>query len=152
MLTRTLILTGFVMVSATAMANVTAYTDGSVKLYVDVKSDDTAYLKIDGAKSPWDGKVIKTKRTRKASGDERFAFDYFLELSSGKVKKTYVPVVSGDKTLVNGTIVKTVELHYPSGPREGVNLKEDAGLAGSVKSLDLETEYKAHPFSPQLDQ
>ncbi len=134
-----------------ALASVVAYTgDGSEKLFIETTTGDAAFIKIEGTSSKWTGKVIKTKKEHVSSGD-RYSFDYFLDLSSGKQKRSYTPVVADGETMYQGSSVKKMKLYFPGGPKDGLDLKQDVALTKESQKIDLPGEYKKAPFSPDVD-
>ncbi len=139
------------IVSPKVEASVVVYTgDGSEKVFIETTTGDTAFIKIEGITSAWAGKVIKTKKEHYNQGD-RFSFDYFLELSSGKQKRTYTPIVGDGETLYQGSAVKKIKLYFSGGPREGVDLKQDFALSKESQKIDLPSVYKKSPFTPDVD-
>ena len=132
-------------------SSVVAYTgDGSEKLFIETASGDVAFIKIEASASKWSGKVIKTKKETASAGD-RYSFEYFLELSSGKQKRTYTPVVADGETLFQGSSVKKMKLYFPGGPKEGVDMKQDFALSKESQKINLASEYKKAPYSPDVD-
>lgn len=150
---KTIYTVGFLMLSTSniAFAGVSAYSGTSgEKVFIESTEKETAYVKIEGLKSAWAGQVFKVKKQSASSGD-RYSFDYEIELSSGKVKKSYTPIVFNGETLVKGTIVKKMILYVPGGEKNGTSLNWDEDLTKSSQKIDLQGAFKAKPFSPEVD-
>ncbi len=140
-----------VLIGNFASASVVAYSgDGSEKLFIETTTGDTAFIKIEGITSKWAGKVIKTKKEHHTNGD-RFSFEYFLDLSSGKQKRSYTPIVGNGETLFQGSAVKKIKFYFPGGEKEGLDLKQDFALTKESQKIGLPAEYKKSPFEPDVD-
>lgn len=138
--------------TTSAWASVTAYVgDGAEKVYIETTSGKEAFVLIEGV-GPWSTKVFKTQKEIK-SGGEAFSltFEYFLELSTGKMKKFYTPVVSDGKTLFEGSLVNKIRLYFPGAHRDGLSLRYDLALSQASQKMDLAGKFKKTPFVPSID-
>jgi hypothetical protein len=137
-----------------AHADVVAYSaPGNKHVFVESAPQIGAksyLIKFTGITSPWADKVVKVEQTTTPSGS-RYSFDYEIELSSGKIKRTYQILLDGEGTLVSGTIVPTVELYYSGGPRDGVEFAQDAALTQSSQNIGLAQQYQTAPYSPVVE-
>lgn len=137
--------------SIRVFAGVSAYTGTSgQKLFIEEGDKDTFFIKFTGVKSAWENMVIKTTRTGKPDS-YRYAFQYILELSSGKHDRTFTIVVDERPTLVAGTIVPQVSLHNQENPRDGMKLTWDKELTDKSQEIKLAEEFKKKPYFPEVD-
>ena len=142
---------GLNLVSFSALAGVSVYTGiAGEKVYIEVGDKDGAFIKIEGLKSPWTGKVFKTNKTS-VSGGDRYTFDYQIELSTGSITRSYTPIVSDGQTLVKGTVVPKIKLYVPGGTKDGASLNWSEDLTKSAKTMSLQSQFKKSPFSPEVD-
>ena len=134
--------------SDNVMAGVDAYVGlSSEVLYIQEAHQLGAanYLvKFSGITSPWADKVFKTKNTSGING-LRLSIDYVIELSSGVQKKSYVVIAETGMTLVNGTLVKTMELDIP-GNGQVIKLHYSTEKSQISKNLNLAAEFAKNPF------
>lgn len=107
-------------------------------------------LKFSGIKSKWADKAFQVKLEQGRS-DERYSFDYTLDLSSGKQPRTYNILVENGKTLIGGSLVRKFELYLPEGNNKAYEFYESPELAKKEKATDLEKIYKKSPFKPEVD-
>lgn len=135
-----------------ASASVIAYVnDGFEKVFIESVSDKETFVLIEGV-SPWANKVFKVNKETKRDGESfSLSFDYILDLTSGKMKKTYTPVVSDGEMLFQGSMVKKIKLFFPGKARDGVTFRYDLVLSQNSQQLDLSGKYKKNPFTPNLD-
>ncbi len=135
-------------------ASVIAFSgEGSEKLFIESASDlgkDVYLLKFEGIDSPWAGKVIKTTREVRPSG-ERYGFTYDLELSSGVQQKSYNILVEAGKTLKNGSMLRQMDLYHPKAGQKAPRLVYDEALSKQSQKLGLVAEYKKTPYKPEVD-
>lgn len=142
------------LTSLPAFAGVAAYSgDSGEKMFIESAPSlgkEMFLLKFEGPESDWAGKVIKVKRQIIGSGDERFSFDYDLELSSGIQHKNYTIVTEGGYELIDGSRVKKVEIYYNgmADHRKGLKLNQDRKLTEASQKINLAAEYKKSPFKP----
>lgn len=140
-----------------AYAGVAAYSgDSGEKMFIEAApalGKEIYLLKFEGPASDWAGKVIKVKRETTVRGDERFSFDYDLELSSGIQKKTYQIVTEGGHELIEGSRVKKVNVNYNGMPdhRKPLKLNQDRKLTEASQKINLAAEYKKSPYKPDPD-
>ena len=83
-------------------------------------------------------------------GEDRYSFDYTVELTGGKKKKSYQILVGEGQVLVNGSVVKQERLFCP-GIEKGVLVHGDQALTGSSQNLNLSQTFKKKPFAPSVD-
>lgn len=81
---------------------------------------DIYLMEIKGIEHAWADKVFKVKRKVNA-GREQFSFDYKVELSSGVQNKNYTVVAEKGKTLINGSLIKQIELQMDLAEAETLN-------------------------------
>jgi hypothetical protein len=154
---KTILAALFTFASLPAFAGVAAFSgDSGEKLFIEAAPSlgkDAYLLKFEGPKSPWAGKVIQVKRTTNGSGDERFSFEYDLELSAGVQKRTYTVVTDAGFELIEGSRVKKVELHYEGMPdkRKGLPLNQDRKLTEASQKINLLAQHKKSSFKPEVD-
>ncbi len=137
--------------SLPSLAGVKAYTGPAAeKLFIE-ETGKEAFVKFEGPESKWAGKVIRVKKESGPSRDS-YTFDYELELSDGKHKRSYQLVVESGYELVKGSRVRTVHLYFPEGDaRKPLKLNHDAELTKDSQKIGLSAEAKKHPFSPVVD-
>jgi len=105
-------------------------------------------IEIKGVEHAWAGKVFQVTRAVVA-GRERFSFPYTFELSSGVEKRTFTVVVEKGKTLINGSLIKQMEVQLDQAEAETFNHSaEDSKKA--VKGALLER-FKKSPFTPEVE-
>jgi hypothetical protein len=152
-----LILAIFVLFSGSSFAGVAAFSgDAGEKMFIEAApalGKEIYLLKFEGPTSDWAGKVIKVKREITSRGDERYSFDYEVELSSGILKKTYNIVTEGGFELIEGSRVKKVEIYFNGMPdhRKPLKLNQDRRLTEASQKINLAAEYKKSPFKPDPD-
>ncbi len=136
--------------SLSAIAGVEAYSGTGGQILLIEEGDKSAYfVKFSGVKSPWENKVIKTKRD--ATTGNHYKFDYKLELSSGVHDRTYTLVTEEGQTLVAGSIVKRVKLWNQENARDGVAFTWDKELTAKSQDVKLAEDFKKKPFAPDVD-
>ena len=134
-----------------AFAGLSAYSGtAGEKVFIESGDKESAFMKIDGVKSPWAGKVIKVEKVT-AGSSYRYSFDYTIELSTGKIKRTYTPIVADGETLVKGSVVPKIRLYYTGVTKDGIKLNWDETLTNSSQSMNLAAQYKKAPFTPEID-
>lgn len=106
-------------------------------------------IKFEGIESPWAGKVIQVERA-KASGGERYSFEYDLGLSGPKQMRHYQVVVESGSKLVKGTMAKKMEL-YVQGKKGATVVVHDMDMTAASQKVDLVAEQKKAPFVPEVD-
>lgn len=145
------------LVSFPVFAGVTAYSgDAGEKMFLEAApalGKDAYLIKFEGVDSPWNDKVILVKRKIDSRQDERFSFDYDLELSSGIQKKNYEILTQAGFELIEGSRVKKVELHYQGTKARvaSVKLNQDRKLTDASQKVDLVAAHKKAPFKPDVD-
>ncbi len=77
----------------------------------------------------------------------RLSFEYEMELSSDKQKRSYGVVAESGTSLINGSQVKKLELDIP-GRGQTIKLHYNAEKSQSSKDLSLSAEYSKKPFVP----
>jgi hypothetical protein len=154
---KSLILTSLVLFTSASFAGVAAFSgDAGEKMYIEAApalGKEIYLLKFEGPASDWAGKVIKVKRELTSRGDERYSFEYDLELSSGVMKRTYNIVTEGGFELIEGSRVKKVDLYFNGMPdvRKPLKLNQDRRLTEASQKIGLAAEYKKSPFKPDPD-
>ena len=141
----------FILRPDLALAGVSAFTGTSgEKVFIESADKEMSFIKIEGLKSAWTDKVFKTKKESSQSGD-KYSFDYEIELSDGKLTRTYTPVVFDGETLVQGTVVKKIKLYVSGGPKGGTSMAWNEALTNSSQNIDLAKQFKKSPFVPEVD-
>jgi hypothetical protein len=154
---KTLVFLFTILAALPAFAGVAAYSgESGEKVFIEAAPSlgkEAYLLKFEGPDSPWAGKVIQVKRTATSGGDERFAFDYDLELSDGVHKRTYQIVTEGGYGLIEGSRVRQIKLFYQGTPRmpNGLKLSHDRKLTEASQKINLLAEHKKSPFKPDVD-
>lgn len=146
------LLLGLISISAQALTLALVSNSGG-ELIIDSapKLGKQAHLlKFSGIKSKWADKAIQVKLEQSRS-DERYSFDYTLDLSSGKQPRTYNILVENGKTLIGGSLVRKFELYLPEGNSKPYEFYESPELAKKEKATDLAKIYKKSPFKPEVD-
>lgn len=147
----------FCLATVPAFAGVAAYSgDSGEKLFLEsapALGKEAYLLKFEGVDSPWNNKVILVKRKVDSRQDERFSFDYDLELSSGVQKKNYEIVTQAGFELIEGSRVKKIELHFQGTTKKvnSVKLNQDRKLTDASQKVDLVAAHKKAPFKPDVD-
>ena len=110
-----------------------------------------AYLiRFDGIKSPWAGKVIRTRLSRSVER-EKYALEYEIELSDGKIKREHQLLVEIGTQLIKGSQVKVYRLYLSPDESEAIELHVSPKLAKKSSTVDLLQQHRAAPFTPSVD-
>lgn len=154
---KSIIALALALIATPAFAGVIAFSgDAGEKLFIEdapALGKDAALLKFEGPSSDWAGKVIKVKREKTIRNDDRYSFDYDLELSSGIQKKTYTMVTEAGYELTEGSRVKKISLFFNgmSDRNKPPKLNQDRKLTEASQKINLAAEYKKAPFKPDPD-
>lgn len=144
-----LTLGAFTIFTYSAFSGVEVYVGPSSEvLYVQEASKlgNNAFLvKFTGVESAWADKVFKTINNQSIGG-RRLSINYVLDLSSGKQNRTYGVLSDSGTTLINGSLVKKVELQIPE---RGETIKLHYSAEKSQNTIDLNEEFSKKPFSPE---
>jgi len=111
---------------------------------------DVHLMKIENAGSAWDGKVFAvTKRT--VNGQDRYSFDYTIELSSGPITRTYQIMDQSGGAMVKGTSVDSYKMYLPWQADDAVDLVQDPDLTAAYDRAPMAESYAKTPFTPTVE-
>jgi hypothetical protein len=109
---------------------------------------DTFLIKIEGVKSAWAGKAFSSSFIKMPSAD-RYQLSRPTNRKLGPKTKEYNVVLDGRPTLVEGTLIPTINLYVPE-KRDGINLRYSATASKAASADALAKEFAGQKFAPEF--
>lgn len=143
------------MASSTAFAGATVWSTGAgEKISIEdsaTPGSKVAFVKADGVKSAWAGKIIKVHYAdHYMSNSGAYVFDYKKKKGLNR-DKVYVYILETDAALIKGSLVKVISVYFPENKKQAMKFYYDADASAAAGNLGLEKAYAATPFVPEIE-